>query len=62
LQRDCTLYAISERWRNYGTDQFQLELRQPRQVPLGFRKGNTLGKKKEATVTDDCCSTVTGNC
>jgi DNA-binding PadR family transcriptional regulator len=45
-----TLYGISERWRNYGTDSFQQIHRPERRFKCGFCKGNRLWQKKKSTV------------
>lgn len=46
LKRDVTLYAISDRWEKYGTDEFVPMERPKRIEKLGFRKGNRYGKRK----------------
>jgi len=46
LQRDVSLYAISDRWEKYGTDEFVTMERPKRIEKLGFRKGNKYGKRK----------------
>jgi hypothetical protein len=45
LHRDRTLYALSERWRKFGTDGFQARLRQKRTQQLGFQRANSHGNK-----------------
>ena len=48
-----TLYAISDRWRDYGTPSFRQVKRPERNIKCGFRKGNKLwqrAKKKKTTV------------
>jgi hypothetical protein len=56
-------YALSERWRKYGTPDYQAPEPRP-QGPInkGFRKGNRYGKncreKIETTVTDNKPSIV----
>jgi len=66
LHKDCTLYAISERWRKYGTDEFEHVERRKRSARLGFTKGNRHGRhcrsKKQSTIVDACCSTVVDAC
>lgn len=62
LQRDVTLYAISNRWDKYGTSEFEPAERPKRQEQLGFRKGNRYGKRKKSTVAGSCCSTVADSC
>jgi len=46
LQRDATLYAISDRWEKYGTNDFVPRERPKRIEKLGFRKGNKYGRGK----------------
>ena len=43
LKKDESLYAISDRWEKFGTDEFVVKKRQKRKG-LGFKKGNRLGK------------------
>jgi len=66
LKKDCTLYAISERWRKYGTAEFEHVERPKRVEKIGFREGNKHGRnsraRKKSTVVDLRCSTVVGNC
>ena len=50
MMGDCTLYAISERWRKYGTDQFISQSRPKDTRGLGFTKKNweeRTGKKRK---------------
>jgi len=52
MMGDCTLYAISERWRYYGTDQFISQSRPKDTRGLGFNKKNwekRTGKKRKAS-------------
>lgn len=49
LHRDATLYAISDRWRKYGTDEFVTVKRPKRQQHLGFTKKRA---KTISTFTD----------
>lgn len=44
IQGDYTLYAISERWRLYGTPEFVAKKRPKRKLHYGFTKGNSYGK------------------
>ncbi|MBA7675963.1 hypothetical protein ES703_84202 [subsurface metagenome] len=44
LHKDVTLYAISDRWEKFGTDEFVVKKRQKRKQQLGFTKGNSYGK------------------
>lgn len=41
-----TLYAISDRWRKYGTPEFIEKKRDKRKSGHGFQKGNKLAKRK----------------
>jgi len=41
IRRDKSLYAISERWRLYGTPEFVVSERQKRKQRYNFKKGNT---------------------
>jgi len=70
LMGDCTLYAISERWRNYGTHEFIQETRPKDNRGLGITPQNweeRTGKKRRKaskqgneTVTSSSNKTVTG--
>lgn len=44
LHKDVSLYALSDRWRVYGTDGFQEAKRPVRKQKYGFAKGNRLGE------------------
>ena len=44
LQKDKSLYAISDRWEKFGTDEFVVKKRQKRKQQIGFTKGNSYGK------------------
>lgn len=49
LMGDCTLYAISDRWRNYDTDRFVFKTRPKDTRKLGFTEKNweeRTGKKR----------------
>jgi hypothetical protein len=39
-----TFYSISDRWRNYGTDQFVKKDRRRGLINRGFQKGNQYGR------------------
>ena len=50
LMGDCTLYAISDRWRNYDTDRFVFKTRPKDTRKLGFTEKNwevMTGKKRK---------------
>ena len=44
LKKDKSLYAISNRWEKYGTDEFVVKERPKRKQQLGFAKGNSYGR------------------
>lgn len=44
LHKDCTLYAISDRWEQYGTDEFVVKERPKRIQQLGFTNKNRYGR------------------
>ena len=44
LKKDKSLYAISDRWEKFDTDEFVVKKRQKRKQQLGFTKGNSYGK------------------
>ena len=55
IHRIVNLYALSDRWRKYGTHEYDKGEAWPeRSFNAGFRKGNTLGQysRKKITVTD----------
>ncbi len=65
LQKDVSRYAISDRWKAYGTDDFIKAERQKRQCQLGFTKGNQLGRnsmKIKSTSMNEHCSAVANTC
>ena len=50
LHKDVTLYAISDRWEKYGTDEFVAKKRPKRKQQFGFagkRKGAKCSKQKQ---------------
>lgn len=44
LHKDMSLYAISDRWEKFGSDEFVVKKRQKRKQNLGFAKGNRYGR------------------
>ena len=44
LQKDKSLYAISDRWKKFGTDEFVVKKRQKRKQQLGFTNKNKHGR------------------
>ena len=44
LKKDESRYAISDRWEQYGTDEFVVQKRQKRKQHLGFTRGNRHGR------------------
>lgn len=57
LCKDVTLYAISDRWEKFGTDEFVVKKRPKRRQQLGFTNKNTCGRnckaKKKSTSIDN---------
>ena len=47
VQKDVTLYALSDRWRLYGMPEFVVRTRPKRRIQCGFQKGNRLGKVRK---------------
>ena len=64
LYRSTNKYTLSNRWRNYGTPDYEPPRPRPKaSVSIGFKKGNRHGrncKKTDSTVTGQHGSTVTG--
>jgi hypothetical protein len=63
--RVTNLYAISDRWRLYGTPDYEKPKPRPKKpINRGFQKenqyGRNCGKKKKSTVIEQHSSTVTG--
>lgn len=48
LHKDRTLYSISDRWKAFGTDRFEVRERPRRKQHLGFQKGNGHGRNSVA--------------
>jgi len=44
LHKDVTLYAISERWEKFGTDEFIKMRRKKRKIQYGFTRKNKHGR------------------
>ncbi len=64
LYKSANKYSISDRWKWYGTPQYEKPKPRPKgPMNKGFKKGNKYGrnsKKKKSTVTGQHSSTVTG--
>ena len=64
LYKSANKYSISDRWKWYGTPEYEPPKPRPKgPINRGFKKGNQYGrnsKKKKSTVTDNNGSTVTG--
>jgi hypothetical protein len=61
VHKVTTLYSISDRWRLYGTPDYEQPKPRPKKpINRGFQKGNTLGRncKKKSTVAEQHSSTV----
>jgi hypothetical protein len=63
IYKATNLYSISNRWRNYGTPDYEQPKPRPKSVNRGFQKGNQYGrncyKEKKTTVMEQHSSTVT---
>lgn len=46
IHKDCSLYSISDRWKDYGTPEFVVKSRPRRESHYGFCKGNKRGQNK----------------
>jgi hypothetical protein len=58
LKKDVTLYAISDRWQKYGTDEFVVKKRPKRRQHFGFAgRKRRLSPKMKSTFTDSGCTT-----
>ena len=58
LHKDVSLYSISDRWENFGTDEFIVVKRQKRTQNLGFTKGNSFGKNSTSKQNQRPLATV----
>ena len=58
LKKDVSLYAISDRWEKFGTDEFVAKERQKRKQNLGFTKGNSFGKNSTSKQNQHSSVTV----
>lgn len=65
LYKLCTLYALSERWKNWGTSAFVAKPRPKRKGQMGFRKGHRLSPNRKMTSNENITGlrneTVTGS-
>jgi len=62
LHKMTTTYGLSDRWKKWGTPEFQkVKRKKSTQFNVGFQKGNTLWKrrKKKTTVTDEHSAMLT---
>ncbi|MBW8042318.1 MAG: hypothetical protein FVQ85_20290 [Planctomycetes bacterium] len=58
LHKDKSLYAISDRWETFGTDEFVVKKRQKRTQHLGFSKGNSYGRNSDKKQNQHSSTTV----
>ena len=51
--KDCSIYAVSERWRDYGTENFK-KVEKKRSLPSGMDVRSHMSRKKllQETVVD----------
>jgi hypothetical protein len=68
MMKDCSKYGISERWRDYGKEEFIEKSRKKDNRKLGFRKDNweeQTGRKRKRKskigINNDTNSSITGN-
>jgi hypothetical protein len=68
MLKDCSQYGISDRWKDYGKEEFIEKSRQKDKRGLGFTKKNwneVTGRKRKPKskigVTDDTSSSITGD-
>ena len=66
MMKDCSKYGISERWRDYGKEEFISKSRKKDNRKLGFRKdnwekqtGRKRKRKSKTGITDDTRSSIT---
>ena len=66
MNKDCSKYGISERWRDYGKEEFKKKSRQKDTRKLGFTKDNWMERvgskrklKSKIGITDDTRSSIT---
>ena len=68
MLKDCSKYGISDRWRDYGKEEFKKKSRQKDTRGLGFkpekweeRTGRKRKLKSKAGITDDTRSSITND-
>ena len=69
MMKDCSKYSISERWRDYGKEEFKNKSRQKDTRKLGFQAGDKwekqTGRKRKSqskiSSTDDTRSSITND-
>jgi hypothetical protein len=68
MMKDCSKYSISERWRDYGKEEYIKKSRQKDNRKLGFTKKDWESKtgrkrklKSNISITDDTCSSITSD-
>ena len=68
MNEDCSKYGISERWKDYGKEEFKKKTRQKDTRGLGFTTQNwkeTAGRKRKPksniSITDDTKSSITND-
>ena len=64
--KDCSKYGISDRWKDYGKEEFKKKSRQKDTRKFGFTKDNWMERagskrmlKAKASITDDTKSSIT---
>ena len=68
MMKDCSKYSISDRWVNYGKEEFKKKSRRKDTRGLGFTTQNwqeTAGRKRKSqskiSITDDTRSSITND-
>ena len=68
MMKDCSKYGISERWRDYGKEEFIKKSRNKDNRKLGFRKDNweeQTGRKRKRKpkigINNDTSSSITND-
>jgi hypothetical protein len=69
MMKDCSKYSISDRWMDYGKEEFKKKSRQKDTRKLGFQSGDKwekqTGRKRKSqskiSITDDTRSSITND-
>jgi hypothetical protein len=61
LFKSCTLYALSERWKSWGTSEFVAKPRPKRKGQMGFHKGHRLSPNRKKASNGSITGSSNGN-